>query len=171
MGHMISVANKEAQFVKFETLQGIENNINKFRVNILEFRNFRSIFDILLILWLFCDSDQWLISLELFEELLNRLINHGNNWDYFSHYFILHNDVTLCFYDSNVRIIVLLFIYYRILCVCFCRDLWKSTLYPQILRISHRSDTFDIRLELCSIFSVIFTMLGIKIRKWWFRLI
>jgi hypothetical protein len=42
---MVSVANEEAKLEKLEGFESIKNDVNEFRVNILELGNFRTTID------------------------------------------------------------------------------------------------------------------------------
>lgn len=67
---MISIADKQAQLEEFEGLKSIEDDVDKFRINIFKLGNLRPLIDFL-VLFIIVNSDQRLIALELLEKLLN----------------------------------------------------------------------------------------------------
>lgn len=164
MRKVIPVAYKQAQFIQFEAFKGVENNVDKFRIDILKFCNFRAVVNGVQVLRSFVNGNQWLIPFELLKELINWLIYNWYDPNYLFHYFVLDHNVAFGFDDSDIRIIILLLIYNRIFCVSFCLNLGQSTLKPRVSRICQWLYALHVRLKLCRVFCVI---LWVQVCKWW----
>lgn len=155
MRKMISVTDEQTELVQFETFESIKNDINELGINIFKFRNLWSVINNILILCCFGNCDQRLISFELFEKLIHRLIDNRNNAHNLFHDFVLNDYVSFSFNDPHIWIIVLFFINNGVLSVCFGWDFRKGTLKPWVFRVSQRSNRLNIGFKFGWVFCIV----------------
>jgi hypothetical protein len=106
---VVPIADEEAKFEEFEGFECIQDDIDKLRIDILKLRDIRAGICILIAVST-TNCNQRLIAFKLLEEFFDGGIDDGDDVDNFLHDFILHKNVTLCFNDLHIHVVILLFV-------------------------------------------------------------
>jgi hypothetical protein len=146
---MIPIADEQTQLEQFEGLERIEDDVDELGVDIFELRYLWSLVQLGLFLpLLVADGNERLISLELFEELEDGVVDDGDDVDNFPHDFVLHEDVAFGLDDLHVQVVVLFSIVDdRVFRLQFVGDLGDGVPDPKVVGVHHGFYAFEVGLQ------------------------